>query len=538
MGITRVRNYQQAHWDEPIIFELSTPGVRGIIPPEPDAEIVAEVGDVAATLPAGIRRRSAPALPELDQKRVLAHYLHLSQETLGSNLTPDASLGTCTMKYNPRVHEELVAEHGMADIHPDQDPATVQGILAIYHGFEQILCEISGMDRFTLQPGGGAHAVFTAASIMRAYHRSRGEGAQRTEIITTMFSHPCDAASPATAGFKVITLMPKEDGYPDLDALRAAVSERTAGIFITNPEDTGIYNPLIDQFVGVVHEVGGLAFYDQANANPILGVARARDAGFDMCHFNVHKTFGSPHASSGPAGGALGVRADLARFLPWPTIEYDGSRYSLDYDRPDSIGKVKGFVGNAPVILRSYAWCVMMGPDGLREAAEISVLNNNYLIKKLEDVRGLTMPYAAGHRRLEEVRWSWEKLNHDTGVGTDDILRRMGDFGLQHYWSSHHPWIVPEPMTLEPCETFAREELDEYAAVLTQIAEEAYADPEFVKASPYRCASHRRNDEAALNDPEQWATTWRAYLRKQVRPAAAGATAAAAAPAAGSTSGG
>ncbi len=515
MGTSRVRNYQQAHWDEPIIFELSTPGVRGIIPPEPEPEIVERVGDVRGALPASIRRADPPALPEVDQKRVLAHYLHLSQETLGSNLTPDASLGTCTMKYNPRVHEELVNLPGIADIHPDQDPDTVQGILAIYHGFEQIMNEISGMDRFTLQPGGGAHAVFTAASIMRAYHASRGEQDQRDEIITTMFSHPCDAASPATAGFKVITLMPKDDGYPDLEALRAVVSEHTAGMFITNPEDTGIYNPLIDQFVDVVHQAGGLAFYDQANANPILGVARAREAGFDMCHFNVHKTFGSPHFSSGPAGGALGVRENLARFLPWPTVEYDGEKYFLDYDRPESIGKVKGFLGNAPVVLRSYAWCVTMGPDGLRETAEIAVLNNNYLIKKLEEVPGLSMPYAEGHRRFEQVRWSWDKLNRDTGVGTDDILRRMGDFGLQHYWSSHHPWIVPEPMTLEPCETFAREELDEYAGVLTQIANEAYSDPEFVKGAPYRCAAHKRDDEPSLNDPDRWATTWKAHLRKQ-----------------------
>ena len=324
MGTSRVRNYQQAHWDEPIIFELSTPGVRGIMPPEPEPEIVERVGDVRGALPAAIRRADPPALPEVDQKRVLRHYLHLSQETLGSNLTPDASLGTCTMKYNPRVHEELVNLPGIADIHPDQDPDTVQGILAIYHGFEQIMNEISGMDRFTLQPGGGAHAVFTAASIMRAYHASRGEQDQRDEIITTMFSHPCDAASPATAGFKVITLMPKDDGLPRPRGAQAVVSERTAGMFITNPEDTGIYNPLIDQFVDVVHEAGGLAFYDQANANRILGIARAREAGFDMCHFNVHKTFGSPHASSGPAGGALGVRENLARFLPWPTVEYDG----------------------------------------------------------------------------------------------------------------------------------------------------------------------------------------------------------------------
>ena len=239
--------------------------------------------------------------------------------------------------------------------------------------------------------------------------------------------------------------MPDENGYPDLNALKAAVSEHTAAMFITNPEDTGIYNPLIDQFVKIVHDVGGLCFYDQANANPLLGIARARDAGFDLCHFNVHKTFSSPHGCSGPATGALGMRQDLAKFMPWPVVEFDGEKYHLDYDRPHSIGKVKGFLGSLPVVLRAYAWCVMMGPDGLREAAEISVINNNYLQKKIEQIPGLVIWYAKGHRRLDQVRYSWEKLTNDTGVTTDDVLRRVGDFGLQHYWSSHHPWVVPEP---------------------------------------------------------------------------------------------
>ncbi|MEA2577713.1 MAG: glycine dehydrogenase subunit 2 [Chloroflexota bacterium] len=515
MGIVKVRDYQQAHWDEPIIFELSTPGVRGIIPPEPEDEITSKVGDVAGRLPSSIRRQDPPALPELDQKRVLSHYLHLSQETLGGNLTPDASLGTCTMKYNPRVHEDLVNEPGLAELHPHQPDETIQGILAIYHGLEQILKEISGMDRFTLQPGGGAHAVFTAASIMRAYWRDKGEADKRTEIITTMFSHPADAASPATAGFDVITLMPTEDGYPDLAALKAVVSERTAGLFITNPEDTGLYNPLIDQFVRVVHEAGGLCFNDQANANPLLGIARAADAGFDMSHFNVHKTFATPHACSGPATGALGVRDFLAKYLPWPTVEQDDERFFLDYERPSSVGKTKGYLGTAPVVLRAFAWCMMMGPDGLREVAEIAVLNNNYLMKQLENIPGLGFPYAKGRRRLEEVRWSWEALYQETGVGTEDIARRIGDFGLQHYFASHHPWVVPQPMTLEPCETFAREELDEYAAVLTQIAQEARDDPELVRTAPHRLAAHKRNDDASLDDPARWATTWRAYRRKQ-----------------------
>ena len=195
-------------------------------------------------------------------------------------------------------------------------------------------------------------------------------------------------------------------------------------------------------------------------------------------------------------------------------MEFDGEKYHLDYDRPHSIGKVKGFLGSLPVVLRAYAWCVMMGPDGLREAAEISVINNNYLQKKIEQIPGLVIWYAKGHRRLDQVRYSWEKLTNDTGVTTDDVLRRVGDFGLQHYWSSHHPWVVPEPMTLEPCETFSKEDLDEYAEVLARISAEAYATPDVVKNAPHKCASHKRTNEAVLDDPQKWATTWRAYKRK------------------------
>ena len=331
-----------------------------------------------------------------------------------------------------------------------------------------------------------------------------------------MFSHPCDAASPHTAGFKIVTLMPKEDGYPDLDALKAVVGPHTAAIHITNPEDTGIYNPLIDKFVEVVHDAGGLCFNDQANGNVLLDIARTRDAGFDLCHFNVHKTFGSPHGGSGPGTGAMGCRSEFAKYLPYPTVEKDEKtgRYFLDYDRPESVGKIKGFLGSAGVVFRAYAWCLMMGPDGLRETAEMSALNNNYFLKLLEKVPDLYYPYAEGHRRLEEARCSWSRLTEKTGIGTDDIMRRVGDFGLQHYWTSHHPWVVPEPMTLEPCETFSVEDLEEYAQVLEIIAKEAYDDPETVKNAPHKCASHRRAAEEALDDPEQWATTWKAYKRK------------------------
>jgi glycine dehydrogenase subunit 2 len=285
-GKPNLRRFHQARWDEPVIFELSRSGRRGVLPPKVEREISETVGDILPKIPERLRKRELPALPEISQAQVLRHYIRLSQENLGADLNVDIGQGTCTMKYNPKVNDRLAGLPGMAEIHPLQDVETVQGILEIIYRFEQILKEISGMAGFSFQPHAGSQAIYTCAAIMRAYHQSRGEADQRDEVITTIFSHPSDAACAKVAGYKVITLYPGSNGYPDLAALKEAVSERTAGLMITNPEDTGIFNPDIAEFVEVVHEAGGLCFYDQANANGILGITRARDAGFDMCHFN------------------------------------------------------------------------------------------------------------------------------------------------------------------------------------------------------------------------------------------------------------
>jgi len=310
----------------------------------------------------------------------------------------------------------------------------------------------------------------------------------------------------------VITLYPDERGYPDFDALKAAVSERTAGLMITNPEDTGIYNPRIAEFVDLVHEAGGLCAYDQANANGILGITRAREAGFDLCHFNLHKTFSTPHGCGGPGAGAVGATAGMARFLPVPVVAYDGDRYRLDYDLPDSIGRMAPFYGNASVALKAYAWAMSLGADGLREVAEIAVLNNNYLLQKVLGIPGATAPYAEGKRRIEQVRYSWQALSEETGVHSEELGLRAADFGV-HYWTSHHPWIVPEPCTLEPTESYSKAELDEYAAILAHVAGEARTDPDLVKTAPHYSTIHTI-DHGPLDDPERWATTWRAYKRK------------------------
>ena len=511
-GKLNLRRFHQARWDEPIIFELSQPGQRGILVPEIEEGIRERVGDVASQLPSGVRRKQLPGLPELSQPQILRHYVRLSQENLGTDLNIDVGQGTCTMKYSPKVNEQLVNNPKLTYLHPLQDETTVQGILEIMYRFQEMLKEISGMHSFSLQPGAGSAAIYTNVSIIRAYHESRGDLERRDEIITTIFSHPSNAACAKTAGFKVITLYPDDDGYPDLAALQAAVSERTAGLLITNPEDTGIFNPRIDAFVDAVHAVGGLCSYDQANANGILGVTRARDAGFDLCHFNLHKTFSSPHGCGGPAVGATGVTEELARFLPVPVIEYDGTSYHLNHDLPESIGKIGPFYGVAPVVLRAYAWVMSLGTEGLREVAEIAVLNNNYLMSKILAIPGASAPYAKGKRRIEQVRYSWEQLTEETGVHSEEIGLRAADYGV-HYWTSHHPFIVTEPCTLEPTESYSKDELDEYAAILAHVAQEARENPDLVKSAPHNSTIHSI-EHAPLDDPSQWAVTWRAYRRK------------------------
>jgi glycine dehydrogenase subunit 2 len=420
------------------------------------------------------------------------------------------------MKYSPKVNESLVRSAEMTSMHPCQDEKTVQGILEIIYKLDLLLREISGLDQFTFQPPGGSMATFTHACVLRAFHRARGEGEQKDEVITTIFSHPCNAATAAMAGFKVITLMPDKEGYPDFEALQAAVSERTAGLMITNPEDTGIYNPRIKEFTDAVHEVGGLCFYDQANANGILGITRAKEAGFDACHFNLHKTFSSPHGSFGPGCAAYGVKKALIKYLPKPLVTFDGERYGLDHGGPDSIGKVREFHGNIPAVLRAYAWIMCLGPEGLREVARTSVLNNNYLSKMLEGIQGTVRHYAPGKYRLEQTRWSWEKLTEDTGVSTLDIQRRMVDYGLQSFFMSHHPWIVPEPFTPEFCESYSVDDMEYWCAVLKKISQEAYSDPDLVRTSPHAAPIHLVKYED-LDRPDKWAVTWRAFLKKKGR---------------------
>ncbi|MCV2356356.1 glycine dehydrogenase subunit 2 [Paucibacter sp. B2R-40] len=539
-GKPNLRRYQQARWDEPVIFELSQPGERALLTPELEPAIEAAAHDVLFTLPPGMRRKKPPALPELSQNRVLRHYLRLSQETLGADFNVDVGQGTCTMKYNPKVNEHLARDARMSELHPLQDESTVQGILHVMYEMEQVLKEVSGMDAVSLQPRSGSQAIYANLAMIRAWFEARGEAAElspgrsqdssppsgglarsdssgganvRDEIITTIFSHPSDAACAKVLGYKVITLYPDAQGYPDLAAMQAAVGPRTAALIITNPEDTGIFNAKIREFVAAAHSVGALACYDQANANGLLGITRAREAGFDLCHFNLHKTFSTPHACGGPAVGACAVTAALAPFLPRPVIVKDpGGDYRIEQGGERSIGKVAAFMGTASIVLRAYAWVMNLGAAGLREVAEIAVLNNNYMMSQLLKIRGLSAPYAPGKRRIEQVRYSWAELCAETGVHSGDIGLRAADYGV-HYWTSHHPYVVPEPATIEPTESYSRADLDEFAQIMSRVADEARSQPELLRSAPHNCPT-RRVDESYLDDPKRWAITWRGWQRK------------------------
>jgi glycine dehydrogenase subunit 2 len=500
------RRYHAAVWDEPLIMEQGAPGRRGTVPPGP-----IEATGIEDLLPEGMRRTTPPALPEVAEPDALRHYLRLSQQTMG--MVGISLFGTCTMKYNPRVNELLAARDEMAEIHPHQDDSSIQGLLEIVHRFDLMLRELSGMGRFVFQAGGGAAAAYIHACVTRAYHESRGELAQRRDVITTAQAHPCNPATAAAAGFNVITLPVERDGYPSLDALRAAVSDRTASLMINNPDDMGIYNPHIKQWVDIVHEAGGLCFYDHANFNGVMGRIRAAELGFDACMFMLHKTFGAPKGGGGPAVGAYGCTPELEPFLPGPLVVRTDSGYERR-ENEAGVGRVREFLGNLPQVVKAYSWTLAMGADGIREAADISVLANNYMESRLLAIPGVTKSFDhLTSRRLEMTRYSLGDYTAETGVTAVDIQNRMTDFGIDAFWLSHEPWIVPEPFTPEAGEGWSTEDIDYWVDVLAHVMEEGRDDPAMVKSAPHNQVV-AQIDASSLDDPDRWATTWRAHRRK------------------------
>lgn len=505
------RRYHAAVWSEPLVMELGRPGRRGVVPPASEPAVAALAGPLDRLVPEGARRKAPPSLPELSEWEVLRHYLRLSQQTLG--MMGVSLFGTCTMKYNPAVGEDLSRLPHVREVHPLQAEETIQGLLEVVYGLDLVLRELSGMDRFVFQAGGGADAAYLQACLTRAYHDAKGELSTRDEVVTTIQAHPCNAATAAAAGFKVITLPLEDKGYPSRAALEAAISERTAALFVNNPDDMGIYNPEITDWVDAVHRVGGLCFYDHANFNGVMGKIRAAELGFDACMFMLHKTFGAPKGGGGPAVGAYGCSERLVPFLPGPLVVLEDGRYHL-VEPPSGIGRVREFLGNFPQILKAYAWARAMGADGIQQASDLSVLASNYMDARLRKIRGVTRshPTLPGPR-MEMSRYSLEMLTRETGVTVVDVQHRMTDFGIDAMWLSHEPWVVPEPFTPEVGETWAKEDMDDWLAVFEHVCREAYEDPDVVRSAPHNQAVHR-TEGSGLDQPEGWATTWRAYRAK------------------------
>ena len=513
MSDVKLRRYHAAVWDEPVVMELSVPGRRGCHFPAASDAVTEAVGDAASLVPDSMRRDTPPALPEMSEPDVLRHYLHLAQETLG--MMGISLFGTCTMKYNPRLTEDLTMTDKVATLHPNQPVETMQGALEILARFEDILCELSGMDHFTFQPAGGADAAYTFVCLARAYHAARGELGQRNQIVTSIQAHPCNPATAAAAGFEIVNLMLDDNGYPSLDALKAAVSDRTAALMINNPDDMGIYNPEIKEWVRIVHEAGGLCFYDHANFNGVMTKIRARELGFDACMFMLHKTFGVGKGGGGPAVGAFGCSDELAPFLPGPRVVHGDDGYTLTDDAPLSVGRVREYSGNVQQVIKAYAWARAMGVEGLSDASDISVLVNNYMEKELLKIRGLTKSHPdIEDWRIEMTRYSLGELYEDTGITINDVAHRMVDFGVDAPWMSHEPWLVPQPITPEAGEMWSKEDVDYWIAVLRQVSDEAYSDPDIVRNAPHNQSAHRQGPKS-LDDPDNWAMTWRAYQKKR-----------------------
>jgi len=475
--------YRQAMYDEPLIFEL---GDKDYEPLELD--IVPEK-----------LRRGKLKIPNLKEHEVVRHYTRLSQMSFGvdTGLYP---LGSCTMKYNPKISEEVARFWCALNIHPYQDEGTVQGALQVLYELQKYLTEISGMDSCSLQPAAGAQGEFTGLLITKAYHESRGEN--RTEVVMPDTAHGTNPASAAMTGYDVVEI-PSKDGCVDIEALRVAVNDKTAAFMLTNPNTLGIFEPHVLEIAEIVHDAGALLYYDGANLNAIIGKTSPGKMGFDIAHFNPHKTFSAPHGGGGPGSGPITVKKHLADFLPTPIVGFDGTRYYLDHSLPNSIGKVKNFYGNWSVLLKAYVYIKHLGKEGLEKMAERSVLNANYLCSRLKKV--LELPYNSMPRKHEFVLSG--KSLRSKGLRTLDLAKRLLDYGF-HAPTIYFPLLVDEALMIEPTETETKRTLDEFADVIEKILEE---DVETVKSAPHNTSVGRVDEVKAARDP---VLSWNVASRK------------------------
>ena len=473
----------------PLLFERSRPGRPGVAVPRGDVP----EREPAELLPRELLRDEPPALPEVPEHEVVRHYIELSirNHHVDRGFYP---LGSCTMKYNPKINEEMARLPGFAGAHPFAPDDALQGALAVQYELQQALAEISGMDAVTLQPAAGAHGELTAVFMMRAYHVARGR--PRKKILIPDAAHGTNPATVALAGFQVVTLKSNAEGLVDMAELEAALDEDVAGFMVTNPNTLGKFERRIGAIAARVHEAGGLMYMDGANLNALMGIARPGDMGFDVMHFNLHKTFTTPHGGGGPGAGPVGVKKELEPFLPVPVIVRDkDGRYRREWDRPNSIGKVHGFMGNFGVHVRALTYIRMLGASGVRETAEGAILNNAYVTARLKGTYDL--PYGAG---LHESVFSGTPLKQH-GVKTMDVAKRLLDYGV-HAPTIYFPLIVPEALMIEPTETETLEELDRFVDAMLAIAREAAETPELVTSAPHTTPVRRLDEGRAARQPD------------------------------------
>ncbi|WP_371018267.1 aminomethyl-transferring glycine dehydrogenase subunit GcvPB [Pseudalkalibacillus sp. JSM 102089] len=475
--------------DQALIFELSEPGRISYSLPELDVPDM----DLDQWLPEEFNRKTEPELPEVSELQLMRHYTALSKRNHGvdSGFYP---LGSCTMKYNPKINEDVARYPGFAFIHPLQEEEGVQGALEMMYNLQENLVAVTGMDEVTLQPAAGAHGEWTGLMMIRAYHEANGDF-NRTKVIVPDSAHGTNPASATVAGFEAVTVKSNGKGLVDLEDLKRVVDEDTAALMLTNPNTLGLFEEQITEMASIIHNAGGKLYYDGANMNAIMGAARPGDMGFDVVHLNLHKTFTGPHGGGGPGSGPVGVKSDLIPYLPKPVLVKENNAYRFEYDRPQSIGRVKPYYGNFGINVRAYTYIRTMGPEGLKQVSENAVLNANYMMRRLQDA--FVLPYEQ-HCKHEFVISG--KKQKKLGVRTLDMAKRLLDFGY-HPPTIYFPINVEECMMIEPTETESKETLDEFCDVLLQIAKEAEENPEIVQEAPHTTVIGRLDETTAARKP-------------------------------------
>lgn len=479
-----------------LIFELSKPGRKGYSLPKN------ELSDYSiAQLPENLLRQEAPALPEVDELTVVRHYTNMSNNNFGVD-TGFYPLGSCTMKYNPKINEEMAAHPQFTALHPLQNVETVQGALAAYYQLQRSLSEIAGMAEFTLNPFAGAHGELTGLMVIRRYHESRGD-VKRTKIIVPDSAHGTNPASAAVCGLDVVEVKSKPDGRVDVEDLKPLLDDTIAGMMMTNPNTLGLFENNIAEIAKLVHDCGGLMYYDGANLNPMLGKCRPGDIGFDVMHINLHKTFSTPHGGGGPGSGPIGVREGLEQFLPNPrvTCEFDEDGmvdYKIEMGE-ESLGCISGFLGNFGVMMRALAYIVTLGSDNLKWVGPLATLNANYIKESLKDCYELPIEGVCKHEFVFDGL-----KDKSTGVTTLDVAKRLLDYGY-HAPTIYFPLLFHQALMIEPTESESKETLDGFIAVMRKIAQEATENPELVKTAPHSTPVQRLDDtKAALKQIVTW----------------------------------